>query len=162
MVERRKIIVVILVFATLLSCFAAVMLLSGCAAEAQQYEVALDNGDNISMSFTPSDGYEMASELSIPFEITKDGGSMVQGSFVDISTFDAFVAIIGEGDEYIELLDKGDDYLFYKVSVPDEDIVEYDYILALTGSNTAILIGSTVNKETMEDVVGLLDFSVIE
>lgn len=137
----------------------------GCGAKVQQFETTLDNGNVVSVSFMPSNGYELAEGTSSSFEVVKNGVNMVQGTFVDIATYDAYDAIIGEGDDYVTLLEKGmknnNPYIFYKIALPDEDIVEYDCILALSDSNIAVLMGSTVDQDTMDTMINLFEFSVI-
>lgn len=109
----------------------------------------------LKLASTLSLGYDITSE--VPFTISKNGETAFQGSFIYSYAYedyrDAYEAeptavFLGEGTK------DGNEYFAY--SLPDE----VDYFILISGSNTAVLMGSLLPAEDAAEAFDAVTFSL--
>ena len=142
------------IFKAILLCMTLV-LITGCTKTiSYTYEVA--TGDKIKVSLNVNDGYKLTSKL--PFTITKDGNELSQGTFIFGNYYDEYVNIAKE-DSKTNIISSGDkdsfEYVFYSYNNK-----EYNYVIKIKNSNTAILLKNTNSKEEAIKCFELLNFEV--
>ena len=130
-------------------------LVSGEVSTEKSYTYSVDNGDDIKIGVNTSLGYDITSEG--PFTISKNGETAFQGSFIYSYAYedyrDAYEAeptavFLGEGTK------DGNEYFAY--SLPDE----VDYFILISGSNTAVLMGSLLPAEDAAEAFDVVTFSL--
>lgn len=132
----------------------------GCTATASMtltYNV--DNGDSINVKLNTIDGYSMTAES--PFDIMKGEEVVTTGTFINSEDFEAYYEAVAI-DESAEILEEGEkngyEYLLWHYDAGEWQ--EYNYAIRVTGTNTGILLGNTVSKESAQEVFDRLTFSV--
>ena len=137
-----------------ITCF-MVLLLTGCTTH-KSYTYSVATGDSIKVELDTSDGYDLSSNL--PFTISKDDKILSQGTFIQGSYYDQYVNV-AKTDPLAKVIDTGSDsnieYVFY--SYNDS---EWNYVVKVKNSNTALLIGNPNSKEEAEKCFSLLSFSL--
>lgn len=134
-----------------------VMLLAftGCTTT-KSFTYSVETGDSVKITLNTSDGYDLSSEL--PFKVSKDGETLSQGTFIQSEYYEQYVSL-AETDASCKVIDSGSDenieYVFY--SVNDS---EYDYVVKIKNSNTAVAIGNQHSQDEAEKCFELLTFSV--
>lgn len=130
-------------------------LVSGEVSTEKSYTYSVDNSDDIKIGVNTSLGYDITSE--VPFTISKNGETAFQGSFIYSYAYedyrDAYEAeptavFLGEGTK------DGNEYFAY--SLPDE----VDYFILISGSNTAVLMGSLLPAEDAAEAFDAVTFSL--
>lgn len=126
-----------------------ITVLSGCSGDAstsKTYTYSLDTGDEISIELDTSDGYDITSD--VPFAITLDDETLTQGTFIQASYYDEYVATAKE-DENVTIIEEstkdGNSYMFWNYA--DE---EWDIVLLIAESETAILLGNNISQESAQ------------
>lgn len=144
---------------------ALVLLLAACSTfSSTSLTYHVDNGDVVTVTLDTKTGYKQTTD--VPFAITKDDEEIVQGTFGYASTYDQYKELLDaaletdeSGVKLIEASKKdGNDYLFYQYE--GQVGTEYDYIIKIADSDTAVIMGSLVSQEAAEDVFNALTFSV--
>ncbi len=143
------------------ACFAAAvcLALSGCSSvkTSVSYTFSVETGDKIKITLDTTDDYSMTSQM--PFSVSKGDEVQSQGTFVTKDTYRSYVDIV-EGEDSAEKLDSGSkdgiEYLFW--STGDE----YDYAIYIEDSDTGLLIGNNVSRESAEECFSRLQFSLVE
>ena len=111
------------------------------------YEYNVTTGDKISVKVDTTGGYKTTSDL--PFEITKDGEVVSQGTFIQGDAYEQYLVSV-EKDENAKVLDSGkkdgNEYLFW--SYNDE---EYDYAIKIADSDTGLVLGNQISEESAKD-----------
>ena len=115
-------------------------------------QVVVDTGDVINIVCDTSTGFELPQ--SMPFELRNGDAVMAEGSFIDLETYDFYRDVLVAGSlEGLTMLDSGDadgnEYYFYEVN--SDDITEWDCIIKIADSNTAVIMGSLDSYENVED-----------
>lgn len=133
-----------------------VLLLSftGCTTT-KSFTYSVETGDSIKITLDTSDGYDLSSDL--PFTVSKDGETLMQGTFIQGEYYEQYVDL-AKTDSSCTVLDESSDgnieYVFY--SVNDS---EYDYVVSIKNSNTALVLGSQKSQSEAEECFKLLTFS---
>lgn len=130
---------------------ASVMMFSGCSTNANKsvtYQV--DNGDSVKITIDTKAGFDIS--MDVPFTVTKGDTTIFNGSFIYAEYYDTYREII-DTDSNAALLDEGskdgNKYFFY--SFEGNSGTEYDYIILVQNSQTAIAMASLVGeKEALE------------
>lgn len=129
-------------------------ILTGCTSSIS-YTYKVTTGDTIQITLNNSDGYSISSEL--PFKITKDDTTLSQGTFITLDGYEQYIATVNNTST-AKVIDKGTkngvEYTFYSYNNQ-----EFNYIIKIEGSNTAILIGNAVSEESAKECFERLTFS---
>lgn len=143
------------VFISFLLVGVILLTLTGCTTT-KSYVFSVETGDQIKIELNTTDGYDLSSDL--PFTISKDGETLSQGIFIDMSYYDAYVNAAST-DSLAKIIDQGSkdeiEYIFY--SYNDS---EYNYIIKVKNSNTGILLGNPNSQEEAERCFELLTFTL--
>lgn len=132
-----------------LSIFVLVMLfvVTGCTTS-KSYTFKVETGDEIKIELNTDDGYNISSEL--PIKISKDGKVLSQGAFISLADYDSYMNTIKNGGGDIEVLESktenGLEYTFYSYNGS-----EFNYVIKISESNTAFLLGNNISKDSAEE-----------
>ena len=106
----------------------------------------VSTGDQIKVTVDAKAGYDIT--MKSPFEVMKDGETVVNGSFATEEAFDGLSETV-DSDEKATLIDKGkkdgNDYLFY--SYEGAAGTEYNYIMKVGESKTVIIMSSLKDED---------------
>lgn len=127
--------------------------LTGCTTS-KSYTFKVENGDDIKVTLNTTDGYDITSDT--PFKILKDENTLSQGIFIKGSYYDQYVEAANTQGNIIkkESNDKIE-YVFYSY-----ENLEYNYIIKIKNSDTALLLANPNSQEEAEKCFELLSFSV--
>lgn len=132
-----------------LSFFMVMMLftVTGCTTS-KSYTFKVETGDKIKLELKTNDGYNISSKL--PIEISKDGKVLSQGAFISLADYDGYIDTINNGGEGVEVFEtkteNGLEYTFYSYNNS-----EFNYVIKISGSSTAFLLGNNVSKESAKE-----------
>lgn len=148
-------------FNIIFSLIVVVMLfVTGCgdSKTTASYTYKVETGDNIKISLTTNDGYELTSD--IPFVISKDKKELSQGTFISAEYYTAYVDSV-KNDEKAEIIDEGtkSDCSYVMWNYNDS---EFDYVVMINGTNTGILIANNVSEESAKECFDRLEIKVKE
>lgn len=133
----------------------SVFAITGCTTS-KSYTFDVSTGDKIKVELQTNDGYDISSNL--PFEISKDGNILSQGTFITIDGYNQYVDIANDTSSGATVLDEGNKngvtYTFY--SYNNE---EFNYIIKVDNSNTGVLLGNDVSEQSAKEVFEKLTFS---
>ncbi len=127
----------------------AVLLITGCSSSLfKSFTFNIDNGDQIKIKLDIKNGLDINSEL--PFSITKDENVLTMGNFLQKVGYDQYSeaaktdpnATVLEEGEYL-----GNSYVFW--SYEDK---EYNHVIYINDSNTALLLSNQVSKEEAKEI----------
>ena len=131
----------------------SLFIITGCTTF-KSYTYSVETGDKIKVKLETSGGYDMTS--SLPFTISKDGSVLSTSTFIKGEYYDQYIQTAKSQGV---VLDEGKkdsiEYLFY--SYNDK---EYNYIIKVNDSNTALLIGNPHSKEEAEEVFNRITISL--
>lgn len=127
--------------------------LTGCTTN-KSYTYTVETGDKVKITLNTTDGYDLSSDL--PFTISKDGNNLSQGTFIQGSDYEQYVnAAKTQG----QIIDKGSndniEYVFYSYNNS-----EYNYVIKIKNSNTALLLGNPNSEEEAKKCFELLSFNL--
>lgn len=131
------------------------MAFTGCTTT-KSFTYSVETGDSIKVTLDTSDGYDLSSDL--PFTVSKDGETLMQGTFIQGSYYEEFVNVAKTDSSAVIIDEVSDDdieYVFY--SVNDS---EFDYVINIKNSKTALVLGSQKSQSEAEECYKLLTFSV--
>lgn len=114
----------------------------------------LDNGDKVEIKLDANDNYSITTEL--PFHITKDGSTVSVGSFLTLEEYEEYKEIIKNNEGYT-IIEESDDTILY-----DYKSEEYNCIMKLPRSNTALLLKNEVSLESAREVFARLTITTIK
>lgn len=142
---------------SLFICFITLLVVTGCTKTmSYTYEVA--TGDKIKVTLNVNEGHKFKTDL--PFTITKDDKELSQGTFIYGKYFDEYVNA-AKTDSNATIISSGEtdnfEYAFYSYNNK-----EYNYVIRVKNSNTAILLGNTNSKEEAIKCFELLNFEVVK
>ena len=139
-------------------CMCVLLSMVGCNAKVKKsmtYKYSVDTGDEINITFNLSDNYKLKTEL--PFSISKDDETLIQGQFVTSENYNQFLDKINS-DEKATLIDSGNkdgnEYIFWSYNES-----EYDYAILIGDSQTALVIASPVSEEAATECFERIDIS---
>ena len=142
-------------------CFVVLMVLivltfaSGCK-KTERTVWTISTGDKLSIEIDSESGFEISKE--VPFIISKDGKDVSTGVFLDKPGYDAYIeSIKDDGVTKIVKSDKkeGIEYTFYSYGE-----AEFNYLIYIENSNTAIKLENKLSKESAEEVFNSLNISL--
>ncbi len=134
--------------ALLLSLIIFVFAAAGCEAHTSKaFTFSVENGDNIKLDLDTTGGYNISSKL--PFAISYKDEEISHGTFIFGEVYSEYVNA-AETDEKATILDSGtkdgNEYVFWNY-----DNKEFNYVIYVHGSNTALLIGNNVSEESARE-----------
>jgi hypothetical protein len=144
------------IFKSFIIALVSVVTLTGCTETYTAYTFAVETGDNIKVELNTSKGHDLTS--GVPFYVMKDETSIADGNFIPATDYDDYVMTIKNTPDatLIEENEKnGVKYIFYSVNN-----TEFNYIISINGSNTGVIMGSSVSKDAAKEAFELLTFSV--
>lgn len=137
-----------------------VVCMSGCSGSKtyKSWVFSVGNGDSIKIELETTNGYDMISEL--PIKISQDGNVLSQCTFIRAEYYEQYVEVV-EQEAASTVIDSGEKdgntYVFWEY-----DGSEYNYVIMLGESNTAVLLANNVSKESAQECFNRLVFSVEE
>ena len=148
-------------FTIIFSLIVVVMLfVTGCgdSKTTVSYTYKVETGDNIKISLTTNDGYELTSD--IPFVISKDKKELSQGTFISTEYYTAYVDSV-KNDEKAKIIDEGtkSDCSYVMWNYNDS---EFNYVVMINGTNTGILIANNISEESAKECFDRLEIKVKE
>lgn len=127
--------------------------LTGCTTN-KSYTYTVETGDKVKITLNTTDGYDLSSDL--PFTISKDGNNLSQGTFIQGSYYEQYV---NAANTQGQIIDKGSndniEYVFYSYNNS-----EYNYVIKIKNSNTALLLGNPNSEEEAKNCFDLLSFNL--
>lgn len=122
------------------------------------YTYKVETGDNITISLTTNDGYELTSD--IPFVISKDKKELSQGIFISAEYFTTYVDSV-KNNEKAEIIDEGtkSDCSYVMWNYNDS---EFNYVVMINGTNTGMLIANNISEESAKECFDRLEIKVKE
>lgn len=127
--------------------------LTGCTTN-KSYTYTVETGDKVKITLNTTDGYDLSSDL--PFKISKDGNNLSQGTFIQGSYYEQYV---NAANTQGQIIDKGSndniEYVFYSYNNS-----EYNYVIKIKNSNTALLLGNPNSEEEAKKCFDLLSFNL--
>lgn len=149
----KRIVTLLLSFAVLLT------LAAGCNARtSKSFTFNVETGDQIKIKLNTADDYDLSSEL--PFTISCGGETLSQGIFLFADKYQEYVSV-AQSDPDATVLDSGkkdgNEYVFWNYNDS-----EYNYVIMIKGSNTAILLGNPISEKSAKECFDRLTFSVVE
>lgn len=141
----------------ILSCLLLVVMLfvTGCGNSKTtiSYTYKVETGDNITISLTTNDGYNLTSDT--PFVISKDNEELSQGTFISAEYYDAYIDSV-KNDDKAEIIDEGTktncSYVMWNYANS-----EFNYVVMINGTNTGLLIANNVSEESAKECFSRLD-----
>ncbi|MFV0342044.1 MAG: hypothetical protein ACK5JH_04020 [Anaerocolumna sp.] len=136
------------------------LFITGCGnvKKTVSYIYKVETGDNIKISLTTNDGYELTSD--VPFVISKDKNELSQGIFISADYYTAYIDSV-KNDEKAEIIDEGTksdcSYVMWNY-----DGSEFNYVVMINGTNTGILIGNSISEESAKECFDRLEIKVEE
>lgn len=123
----------------------------------------VETGDSVTLKLITSDGYQQ--DAKIPFSITKDDKKVIQGTFITIEQYDAYISLVENGgseSEAVEIIEQGikDENTFCFYSVKKDEATEYDFVMRIGESNTAVLMGSTLSESEARNCFDIMTFTL--
>lgn len=148
---KRKVLFLILLVIT-------AVLASGCNFEtSKNVTFAVETGDSVNIKLDTTGGFDM--NFEVPFSLYLNSQEVAKGTFIYAEAYDQYKAAIST-DEGAELLDSGtkdgNPYVFWEY-----DGSQYNYAVMIDGSDTAVLVMSTVSREAAEECFDRLTFTLV-
>ena len=132
---------------------------TGCGKEkvstSMTYNYEVETGDEIKIELDTSDNYSISPD--IPFVISCDDQTLTQGTFITKETYLDYKDSIDLADS-VTLLDSGEtDDIEYIYWTNNES--EYDYAIYVKNSDTGIILGNNISRDSAEECFGRLQIS---
>ena len=141
------------IFKSILLVGIMMLALTGCTTN-KSYTYTVETGDKVKITLNTTDGYDLSSDL--PFAISKDGNTLSQGTFIQESYYEQYV---NAANTQGQIIDRGSndniEYVFYSYNNS-----EYNYVIKIKDSNTALLLGNPNSQEEAKICFELLSFSL--
>lgn len=141
------------IFKSILLVGIMMLALTGCTTN-KSYTYTAETGDKVKITLNTTDGYDLSSDL--PFAISKDGNTLSQGTFIQESYYEQYV---NAANTQGQIIDRGSndniEYVFYSYNNS-----EYNYVIKIKDSNTALLLGNPNSQEEAKKCFELLSFSL--
>lgn len=150
--------------ATFLAGLIMLMCSSACSMQTTSsvtYDV--ETGDKIILTLVTSGGYQQ--DAKNPFSVTKNNEKVIQGTFITIEQYNEYINLVENGgseDETVEMIEQGikDDNTFCFYAVKKKTYTEYDFIMRIGNSNTAVAMGSILSEAETRDCFDLMTFKL--
>lgn len=116
----------------------------------------VETGDRIRVELDKSNGYNIDGNL--PFTITKDNETVSQGSFISLDDYESYINVINNSESNTIISNGKKDgmiYMFYS-----HNSQEWNYIIKIENTNTAVLLGNIVSQESAEKCFNKLSISL--
>ena len=141
------------IFKSILLVGIMMLALTGCTTN-KSYTYTVETGDKVKITLNTTDGYDLSSDL--PFAISKDGNTLSQGTFIQESYYEQYV---NAANTQGQIIDRGsNDNIEYVFNSYNNS--EYNYVIKIKYSNTALLLGNPNSQEEAKKCFELLSFSL--
>ena len=141
------------IFKSILLVGIMMLALTGCTTN-KSYTYTVETGDKVKITLNTTDGYDLSSDL--PFAISKDGNTLSQGTFIQESYYEQYVNAANTQGQIIDRVSNDNiEYVFYSYNNS-----EYNYVIKIKDSNTALLLGNPNSQEEAKKCFELLSFSL--
>lgn len=141
------------IFMSILLVAMMMLALTGCTTN-KSYTYNVETGDKVKITLNTTDGYDLSSDL--PFKVSKDGKTLSQGTFIEGSYYEQYVDAANTQGQIIDKGSNSDiEYVFYSYNN-----AEYNYVIKIKDSNTALLLGNPHSQEEAEKCFELLSFTL--
>lgn len=150
----------ILTIVAVVLCFASVCaLLTSCQSETS-LSLHVETGDNITVNLDTTNGYNMTYKDNILLVKDKDGASMLEGSFINASTYEEYKSLLGKD----MVIDNGKkdtfEYILHKLS-KDNDTSQ-QLIAKVKDTNTAIALTVYRPAKEAKELIKIISFTKAE
>lgn len=140
---------------------AVLIMLSGCGVQSSTtvtYDVA-ETGDRVALQLIA--GYTQDGKN--PFTISSSGKELITGSFLTTEQYEEYVSLIeggGSKDEVIQRIEQGikDSNIFCYFSSEKSGSTEYDFIVKIADTNTAVLLRGAGSQEAVRECFSSISF----
>lgn len=129
------------------------VLLTGCDSSSngvkssKSYTYNVETGDKVKITLDTSNNYNITS--SLPFTISKGDEDLAKGIFLDETGYKYYKKATESGAN-VTIIDSGSkdniDYIFYNYND-----TEFNYVIKIKNSNTGILLGNNVSKDSAKE-----------
>lgn len=140
-------------FLNILAILVVGLVLTGCSTF-KSFTFDVETGDKVSIRLDTSNGYDLTGK--VPFSVLDGDKILSTGTFIKGDFYDKYVqAANTQGKVITEDDDKNIEYVFY--SYQDK---EWNYVIKIKNSNTAILLGNQISEKDAKKVFKLLTFKL--
>lgn len=137
---------------------AAMFALTGCSTN-MSYTYKVGTGDEVKVTLDTSEGLVLENEDD-GFSVTKDDDTILQGSFVDEDTYEAYRDLV-KADDSVEIVEEdsanGITWIYYHFDGAAG--MESDFIVFIDGSNTGAIMASLEDADVAKEAFDSLSFS---
>ena len=151
--RRNKIISLLLV---------GIMMLGLCSCQKADVGVTynVNTGDKITVYCNDK---ELDFRPSLPFSILDGKTTLAQGNFITIEQYNEYISSLAGAGEMVTIYQEETHknntmYIFY--STQGTEGMEYNYIIKIKDSKTALVFGSKISKEAAEQAFNAMQFTV--
>lgn len=135
---------------------AALAILPVCSAchSYVTYTYDVSSGAQVTLDFDTSGGYKVKDAASLPFSVTKDGETLLQGTFITGDQFDQYKEVVNT-DPSSTLLEETtvDGYECIIWNYNDE---EYNAVIDIPEKDSGLVLGSTLSEEGLREGIGII------
>ena len=139
-----------------------VISLAGCKTE-KSYTYEVSTGDDIKVTIDTTDGYNYK-EKDESYAITKKDDTICEWTFVTMDGYNSYIELYNNSDSATLIKDSSNDnidYSIYRVNNTAANMIEYDNLIKVKNSNTAIIMGS-FSEENMNKCLELISFELVK
>lgn len=132
-----------------------ILIISGCSSSIT-YDFNVDTGDVVKIKCLGSDNHSITP--SVPFNITKNGEKVSEGIFISSEFYEVYVeSAKNDADSTVfdEGVINGNKYVAWNYGN-----VEWNYVIMIGESNTAILLGNITSQESAIEAFKSLEISL--
>lgn len=119
----------------------------------------VETGDSVKVKLDTSNGLLLTQDDG-QFTVMKDEENILLGMFITEDTYNQYMSL--EDSAQMTVIEKdtveNKKYMFYECE--GESGTEYDFVVWIDGSNTGVLMGSTVGESDAREAFSSLSFSI--
>ena len=134
--------------------------MSGCGGGLQtskSYTFNVSTGDAIEVELDTTSGLDIKPDQST-FVFSKNGEEITRGIFLDIAAYDEYVEAAQDYPVFKHNRVRGNEGIYYEAS--ENGVDEYNYLMKLNDSNTAIALSTRTSEADATEVASLVVFTV--
>lgn len=130
------------------------LILTACSSS-KAFTYNVETGDTIKVQLDTTNKYDLSA--SLPFTISRDGEALSKGRFIYGSIFEDYQEIVDQDEDAVILetgIKDGNSYFLWSYQG-----TEYNYVVLIQDSETAILICNQVSEESARACFERLTFT---
>ena len=138
----------------------AIFALSGCGGNIQtskSFTFNVSTGDAVEVELDTSSGLDIQPDQST-FIIYKNDEAITRGIFLDLDAYNEYVEAAQDYPVFKHNRVRGNEGVYYEAS--DGETKEYNYLMKLADSNTAIALSTRTGEADATEVASLIVFTV--